>query len=78
MAEADFSKRILTIDGVATPYDALGAWAALASLGGLPATVAPVGFTKGGLPLGMQIVGPYFEDRSTIALARLLTEDSSD
>jgi len=25
-----------------------------------------------GLPLGVQIVGPYFEDRSTIALAGLL------
>ena len=74
--EPDFSKRTLTIDEVATPYDALGAWAALASLGGLPATVAPAGFTKGGWPVGVQIVGPYFEDCSTIALARLLAENS--
>jgi len=73
VSEPDFSKRTLTVDGAKTPYNALGAWAALASLGGLPATVAPAGFTKGGLPLGVQIVGPYFEDRSTIALARWLT-----
>lgn len=77
VSEPDFCKRTLTVDGVETPYDALGAWAALASLGGLPATVVPAGFTKSGLPLGVQIVGPYFEDRSTIALARLLTENSA-
>jgi len=72
----DFEKRTLTVDESTTAYGVLGAWAALASLGGLPATVAPAGFTKGGLPLGVQIAGPYFEDRSTIALAGLLTEKS--
>jgi amidase len=74
LSDPDFDKRTLTVDGAETPYNALGAWAALASLGGLPATVAPAGFTKGGLPLGVQIVGPYFEDRSTIALAKLLAK----
>ncbi|MBD9666102.1 amidase [Variovorax sp. VRV01] len=72
VTEPDFEKRTLTIDGKPTRYDALAAWSGLASLGGLPATVAPVGFTAGGLPLGVQIVGPYFEDRSTLALAGLL------
>lgn len=74
VTEPDFDKRTLTVDGAKTPYVTLGAWAALASLGGLPATVAPAGFTNDGLPLGVQIVGPFFEDRSTIALARWLTE----
>jgi len=72
MSEPDWKKRVLTIDGRPTPYDALAAWSGLASLGGLPATVAPAGFTADGLPLGVQIVGPYFEDRSTLALAGLL------
>ncbi|KLN56699.1 amidase family protein [Variovorax paradoxus] len=72
VAEPDWEKRTLTVDGRPTPYGALGAWAGLASLGGLPATVAPAGFTADGLPLGVQIVGPYFEDRSTLALASLL------
>jgi amidase len=77
VTEPDFDKRTLTVDGAKTPYVTLGAWAALASLGGLPATVAPAGFTNDGLPLGVQIVGPFFEDRSTIALARWLTENSA-
>ncbi len=77
MAEPDFEKRTLTIDGKPTPYGTLAAWSGLASLGGLPATVAPAGFTAGGLPLGVQIVGPYFEDRSTLALAGLLAKSAA-
>ena len=72
VSEPDFAKRAITVDGTQAPYEALGAWASLASLGGLPATAAPAGFTKRGLPLGVQIVGPFFEDRSTIALAGFL------
>jgi amidase len=41
----------------------------------LPATVAPAGFTPGGLPVGVQIVGPQYGDRTTIELARLLERE---
>jgi amidase len=71
-AEPDFDRRSLVIDGRATPYGAQGAWSTLATLAGLPATVAPVAQDTDGLPLGVQIIGPCLEDRSTIALARLL------
>lgn len=74
VTEPDWGKRTLAIDGRATPYGAQGAWASLASLGGLPATVAPAGRNAEGLPLGVQIVGPYGEDRSTIALAGILAK----
>ena len=40
----------------------------------LPATVVPVGLTSSGLPVGIQIAGPYLEDRTTLQLARLLAE----
>lgn len=53
---------------------AQGAWAGMASLGGLPATAVPVSHTAGGLPLGLQIIGPRLEDRSTIALAAMLAD----
>ncbi|MDM0111787.1 amidase family protein [Variovorax sp. J22R133] len=68
----DWEARTLTIDGKPTPYGAQGAWATMASLAGLPATVAPVTRDADGLPLGVQIVGPFLEDRTTIALARML------
>ena len=68
----DWETRQLMIDGQATPYGAQGAWATMASLAGLPATVAPIAKDANGLPLGVQIIGPFLEDRTTIALARLL------
>ena len=71
----DFEARRLTIDGRPTPYGAQGAWSTMASLAGLPATVAPVARDADGLPLGVQIIGPFLEDRTPIALARLLATD---
>jgi len=68
----DWDARRLVIDGEATPYGAQGAWSTIASMAGLPATVAPLASDADGLPLGVQIIGPYLEDRSTIALARHL------
>jgi len=40
----------------------------------LPAIVAPVGRTKDGPPVGVQIVGPYLEDRTPIDFARRLAD----
>jgi amidase len=51
------------------PYFAQLFWAGLATAPFLPSTVAPVGLTAEGLPVGMQIVGPEFADLSTIWLA---------
>ena len=36
------------------------------------ASVAPIGLTPGGLPVGVQIAGPQYGDRTCIAFARLL------
>jgi amidase len=39
---------------------------------GLPATVAPIGRSETGLPIGMQTIGPFLEDRYTLAFASLI------
>ena len=49
------------------------AWTRIATVSGLPATVAPIGVTDSGLPVGIQIIGPRLEDLSTIAFARGLS-----
>jgi amidase len=46
-------------------------WAGVATLTGLPTTAVPIGVSVGGLPIGMQIVGPYLEDRTPLAFAAL-------
>ncbi len=52
----------------------MSAWAGLTCVSYLPATVAPAGPAKNGLPVGIQIVGPYLEDRTPIHFAKLLEE----
>jgi amidase len=54
------------------PYDNQAFWVSHASLAGLPAVVAPVGRTAGGLPVGAQIIGPLFEDDTAITFAERL------
>ena len=66
--------RILTVNGKDRPYMDIMGWSGLASLAKLPATVLPVGRTPQGLPVGMQVIGPYLEDRTPIHVARLIGE----
>jgi amidase len=49
-------------------------WGVMATVSGLPATVAPVGLNDAGLPVGVQIIGAEFEDRTTIDFARGLSK----
>ena len=61
--------RTLVINGHAVDYNDQLFWAGLATLSGLPASVAPIGETRHGLPVGVQIIGPFLEDRTTLAFA---------
>jgi len=69
-----FAERtIATADGERS-YAEQPFWIAHASLAGLPAVAAPVGRTPGGLPVGVQVVGPPFEDDTAITFAELLED----
>ncbi|MEM7005411.1 MAG: amidase family protein [Pseudomonadota bacterium] len=47
-------------------------WFAAATVTGLPATTAPAGVGSDGLPVGVQILGPHYEDVTSIAFAEAL------
>jgi len=72
VTESDWMKRTLTIDGQSTPYHRQLAWPAVATYPGLPATAVPAGRTAQGMPTGVQLIGPYLEDRTPLALAEML------
>jgi amidase len=72
--DPDRGARRVIIDGKPHPHVDL-TWAGLASLSYLPATAAPIGLTPQGLPIGLQIIGPEGEDRTTIEFARLLADE---
>jgi amidase len=64
-----WNDRVLETPEGPRPYGDLLFWISFATHTGLPATVVPVGLTKVGLPVGMQIIGPYLEDATPIDLA---------
>jgi amidase len=68
-------ERRVTVNGVTLPYNGLGFWAGIIGAYYLPATVAPLGLTADGLPLGVQIVGPFHGDLQTLAVAERLERE---
>ena len=64
--------RQVEVNGEVQPYVEQVAWMGVIGAVHLPVTVAPVGRTPEGLPVGIQIVAPHLEDRSSIEVARLL------
>jgi Asp-tRNA(Asn)/Glu-tRNA(Gln) amidotransferase A subunit family amidase len=43
---------------------------------GLPAISVPCGFTKGGLPIGLQIAGPHWREDLVLRVARTYERES--
>jgi amidase len=67
--------REIVIDGKSYPFHNQTFWSGYSGVAYLPASVAPIGFTPGGLPVGVQIVGPQYGDRTCIEFARLLERE---
>jgi len=67
----DWRSRRIDIDGTPHRYSYQAVWAGVATLTGQPATAIPLERSEQGLPVGVQIVGPYLEDRTTLAFAEL-------
>ncbi len=67
---SEFAGRTVVVNGETRSYVEQLRWPGLISMALLPSTVIPVGRTAGGLPVGMQIVGPYLEDRTPLAFAQ--------
>ncbi|MFC7829019.1 amidase [Streptomyces sp. NPDC057375] len=72
--DPDLLERRIDIDGVEYPFFDQLVWAGLATMPGLPATAIPAGPSSDGLPVGVQLVGPMYEDRTPLRLAELLEQ----
>jgi amidase len=72
---AEQEKRRINIDGKDYSYTDQLAWPGIATLPGLPATAIPIGLSPEGLPIGVQIVGPWLEDRTPLKLAELIERE---
>jgi amidase len=68
-------ERMVTVNGRPQPSTTQMFWAGYSCNFYLPSTVAPAGFTREGLPVGVQIVGPQYGDLTCIQFAKLLEEE---
>lgn len=75
MQEGESRDWHVPINGVDIAYNELLFWPGIIGAVHLPATIAPLGRTQSGLPIGVQIVGPLYGDRTTIRVARLLERE---
>jgi amidase len=66
-------ERQVTVNGQPIPYEHQILYPAVATYCGQPSTAFPVGFNSAGLPLGLQAIGPYLEDRTPMRFAGLVT-----
>jgi amidase len=73
--KGDLHERTLVVNGKTVPFSDQFFWAGISTLVHLPATVAPMGLTLGGLPVGVQIVGPGYGDLTCIRFAELLEKE---
>ena len=68
-------ERTIEVNGRRVPTTDQLFWAGYSGMAYLPSTVAPAGSTKTGLPVGVQIIGPQYGDRTCIQMARLLERE---
>jgi amidase len=68
-------ERMIDVNGKPQPSTTQMFWAGYSGMCYLPSTVAPVGFTMDGLPVGVQIVGPQYGDLTCIAFAQLVERE---
>jgi amidase len=73
--EGERHERTIRVNGGDVPTTDQLFWAGYTGMAYLPSTVAPIGFTPAGLPVGVQIVGPQYADRACIDFARLLERE---
>ena len=65
-------ERSVVIDGIQRPFMNQIWLPGYSNFTYLPTTVAPIGFASDGLPVGVQIIGPQYADRTCIHFAGLL------
>ncbi len=68
------SDRTVDVAGEQRPYLDIMRWMGLFGMAYLPATALPIAMHSSGLPIGMQVVGPFLEDHTALAVASIVED----
>ena len=68
------SMRTVLVAGQERNYMELMSWMGVFGMAYLPATALPIGLHSTGLPIGMQVVGPYLNDLTALAAAQMVED----
>jgi amidase len=73
--EGQRHQRTIEVNGRQVPTTDQLFWAGFNGVCNLPGTVAPIGLSARGLPVGVQIIAPQYGDRTGLRFARLLERE---
>ena len=62
--------RKILVSGRMVDYNDQLFWGGYSTMPSLPVTTIPIGTLPNGLPVGISVIGPYLEDRTTLAFAK--------
>ena len=66
------TERTLDVDGTAVPHLIAMAWCGTIGPVLLPVVTLPIGLSSAGLPVGVQVIGPFLSDLRLLQIAELL------
>ena len=72
--ERSIMERTLDVDGTAVPHLMLIAWCGAIGAMLLPVVTLPAGLTPSGLPVGVQMIGPFLSDARLLRIAEVLDQ----
>ena len=72
--QGNIMDRTIEVDGESRSIGSTISWLGLIGVVGLPSAVVPISRTAAGLPVGMQLVSPYLQDRRSVRAAKLVGE----
>jgi amidase len=72
--DRSIAERVLDVDGTPVPHLVAMAWCGAVGSVLLPVVTLPTGLTPDGLPVGVQVIGPFLSDRRLLRIAELIDE----